>query len=206
MLAGKTFDEATHIQALNHPALDDGWGLGFSVSTYRGRRMAWHTGGLAGVATRIDVLPDDGIGAVVLTNGGDAWFVARDAERLREVLLGLDPEIVPGSPAGIPAGSEPGWLPFSARVAGRYRLLDVVPPGVVKRIMPLFARPRVSHINHGLLVVEGIGREPAFLYPDGEVGNYPVASPINNGVRAVIEEKANGTHVWASILHLYRPK
>ena len=206
MLAGKTFDEATHIQALNHPALDDGWGLGFSVSTYRGRRIAWHTGDLAGVATRIDVLPDDGIGAVVLTNGGDAWFVARVAERLREVLLGLDPEIVPGSPAGIPAGSEPGWLPFSARVAGRYRLLDVVPPGVVKRIMPLFARPRVSHINHGLLVVEGIGREPAFLYPDGEVGNYPVASPINNGVRAVIEEKANGTHVWASILHLYRPK
>ena len=72
--------------------------------------------------------------------------------------------------------------------------------------MPLVARPRVSRINHGLLAVEGIGREPSFLYPDGEVGNYRVASPINNGVRAVIEEKANGTHVWASILHLYQPK
>jgi len=76
----------------------------------------------------------------------------------------------------------------------------------VKRIMPLFARPRVSHVRDGLLAIEGIGREPAFLYADGEVGRYRVAWPLANGIRAVIEEKANGTHVWASILHLYRGK
>jgi CubicO group peptidase (beta-lactamase class C family) len=205
VLVGKTLDEATRIQTMNHSALDDGWGLGFSVATYRGRRMAWHTGGLAGVATRIDMFPDDGIGVVVLTNGGDAWFVGRVAERLRELILGLEPEALPGSPSGMPAGSELEWLAFSARVGGKYRLLDVVPPGLVKRIMPLVARPRVSHVANGLLAVEGIGREPAFLYPDGEVGHYRLASPIMYGVRAVIEEKANGTHLWASILHLFRP-
>jgi CubicO group peptidase (beta-lactamase class C family) len=206
LVSTQTVEEATRIQALNHPELDDGWGLGFGVSIYRGRRLAGHTGGLAGVATRIDLLPDDGVGVVVLTNGGDAWFVARVAERLRETLLGLESETAPGAPAGIPDGSRPDWLAFSERVQGKYRLLDVTPPGVVKRLMPLFARPRLSHVREGLLAVEGIGREPAFLYPDGELGRYRVASPMANGVRAVIEEKANGTHVWVSILHLFRPK
>src|SRR3990172_1172772 len=80
LLSSQTVVAATHIQAVNHPALDDGCGLGFTVSTYRGRRLVGHTGGLAGVATRIDVLPDDGVGVAVLTNGGDALFVARVAE------------------------------------------------------------------------------------------------------------------------------
>jgi len=205
VLSEKALEEATRMHAVNQPALDDGWGLGFAVSAYRGRRMAWHTGGLAGVATRIDTFPDGGVGLVVLTNGGDAWFVGRVADRLRGEVLGLEPEVVPGSPAGVPAGSEPEWLAFSARVAGKYRLLDVVPPGVVKQIMPLVARPRVSLVSDGILAVEGIGRETAFLYPDGELGHYRLASPIMYGVRAVVEEKANGMHLWASIMHLYRP-
>jgi CubicO group peptidase (beta-lactamase class C family) len=205
LLSAETLEEATRIQALNHPALDDGWGLGFAVSTYRRRRMAGHTGGLAGVATRIDILPEDGTGVVVLTNGGDALFVARIAERLREMLIGVEPEAIPGSPAGIADGDEAEWQAFGTRVAGKYRLLDLGPPGVPNRTMPLFARPRISYVCDGLLAAEGIGREPAFLYPDGELGRYRVASPFANGVRAVIEEKANGTHLWASILHLHRP-
>jgi CubicO group peptidase (beta-lactamase class C family) len=204
LLSEMTLDEATRMQAVNQPALDDGWGLGFAVSAYRGRRMAWHTGGLAGVATRIDTFPDDGVGVVVLTNGGDAWFVGRIADRLRQMVLGLEPEVVPGSPAGMTAGSEAEWQAFGVRASGRYKLLDVVPPGLMKRIMPLVARPRVSHVSDGILAVEGIGREPAFLYPDGELGQYRLASPIMYGIRAVIEEKANGTHLWASIMHLYR--
>jgi hypothetical protein len=54
--------------------------------------------------------------------------------------------------------------------------------------------------------MDGFGNEPGFLYPDGEVGRYRVAYPLGNGLRAVIDEKANGTHLWTSIMHLFRAK
>jgi CubicO group peptidase (beta-lactamase class C family) len=198
--------QATTRQVSNHPDLDEGLGLGFWVSRYRGRTLVGHTGGLAGVATRLDILPDDGVGIVVMTNGADPSFVQRVAERLRETLLGLDPEAVPGAPAGIPAGLQSEWESFTQRVSGKYRMMDIAPPGILSRMADLVAKVRLSHVRDGVLALEGLGNEPGFLYPDGDVGRYRVAYPLANGLRAVIEEKPNGTHVWTSIIHLFRPK
>jgi CubicO group peptidase (beta-lactamase class C family) len=44
------------------------YGLGWMLSDYRGRQLVWHTGGLAGMVTRVTLVPDLKLGIVVLTN------------------------------------------------------------------------------------------------------------------------------------------
>jgi CubicO group peptidase (beta-lactamase class C family) len=44
------------------------YALGWNVSDYRGRRMVHHTGGLAGMVTRLTMIPELQLGVVVLTN------------------------------------------------------------------------------------------------------------------------------------------
>jgi hypothetical protein len=73
-------------------------------------------------------------------------------------------------------------------------------------MLGLTARPRLTDAGGCALALEGVGKEPGFLYPDGDIGRFRVAYPLSNGTRAVIEERADGTHVWASILHLFRPR
>ncbi len=193
--------EALELTTRAHPELDSGLGLAFFVSNVRGRRAASHSGGLAGVATRLLVLPDDGIGVAVLTNGGDASYVNRVSDRVVESMLGLDPELVPGSPAGVPDALATHWRAFTARVAGRYRLIDQAPPGIVDFLMGRIVRTRLVHVSDGVLAVEGLGGEPAFLYPDGDVGQYRLAHPIANGARAIIDEHRDGAHLWVDMLH-----
>jgi CubicO group peptidase (beta-lactamase class C family) len=204
LISEATLTDACTMKATNHPDLDEGLGLGFWVSSFRGRRLVGHDGGLAGVSTRIAVLPDDGVGAVVLTNGANPAFVCRAVNRILESTLGLGTELVPGSPAGMRPGSEGAWKALATRVSGRYQLKDVAPPGLLTRVMGVAARPRVSHLADGVLAVEGTGFEPAFLSPDGELGRYRVAFPMSSGSRAVIEERPNGTHLWVSIMHFQR--
>lgn len=195
-------NSALDVHSRNHPELDTGWGLGFQPHSFRGRRASGHDGGFAGVATCLQVLPDDAIGVAVLTNGGDASYVHRVAERVLETVLGLVPDAVHGSPAGVPDALATRWRAFTGRVVGRYRPVDMLPPGTVTFVADRFVRPRVALVSDGVLAVEGIDREPAFLYPDGEVGRYRLAHPMANGARAVIEERADGVHAWVSILHL----
>ncbi|MDO8616770.1 MAG: serine hydrolase domain-containing protein [Dehalococcoidia bacterium] len=204
VLSAETLKDATNFHAKNQPDLDEGLGLGFWATEYRGRRLAGHDGGLAGVSTRIVMSPEDGAGVVVLSNGANPLFVHRAAERILEEVLGLPPEAVPGSPRGMAPGTEGQWQAFGERVSGRYRLADVAPPGVLGELMGMMARPRVSYVADGCLAIDGVGFETAFLYPDGEVGRYRVAWPMANGARVVIEERGDGTHVWASIVHLVR--
>ena len=46
-----------------------GFGLGWFLGEYRGRRYAQHGGGYVGTAAHISFLPDDNLGVVVLANG-----------------------------------------------------------------------------------------------------------------------------------------
>lgn len=74
------------------------WGLGWVLQDYRGRLVAWNTGGLAGVSATVALLPEEKGAVVVLTNGGRtslpealAWTVvdrllgapAKDWSRIR---------------------------------------------------------------------------------------------------------------------------
>ena len=204
VLPSALLDDALRFHARNHRDLDDGYGLGFAVAEFRGRRRVGHDGGLGGVSTRVAMLPDDGVGVVVLTNGGDALYVSRVSERVLEAMLGLEPEPVPGSPAGIPETLAEAWRAHTRRVVGKYRMVDFAPPGVVTRLMGIIARPRVSHVSDGVLALDGTGFETAFLYPDGAPGRYRAAHPMMNGGRAIVEERQDGVHFWGSLLHLQK--
>lgn len=200
---GALLEDAMRLHVRNHPDLDRGWGLGFEASTFREERMPGHGGGLPGVSTYIALLPSRGIGAVVLTNGGDASFVHRIVTRTLEAALGLDPEATPGNPRGTGA-NDGAWSEFTSRVTGRYALLGFAPPGLISLVQGSMMRPRVTHISDGVLVIEGADREPVLLYPDGAVGRYRAVHPMFNGCRAVIEETPEGTLAYAGFVRLRR--
>jgi CubicO group peptidase (beta-lactamase class C family) len=46
----------------------DAYGLGWILRDYRGRKIVYHTGGLAGYVSRVTLVPDLKLGIVVLTN------------------------------------------------------------------------------------------------------------------------------------------
>lgn len=45
-----------------------GYGEGWSLSDYRGRKLVWHTGGWPGMVSRLTLVPEEKLGIVVLTN------------------------------------------------------------------------------------------------------------------------------------------
>jgi CubicO group peptidase (beta-lactamase class C family) len=71
------------------------YGLGWMVGQYRGHHVVEHGGGIDGFLTDCMMLPDDGIGVVVLTN---AWSSIGPAivYRVFDELLGLEPIDWPG--------------------------------------------------------------------------------------------------------------
>lgn len=45
-----------------------GYGLGWSLSDFRGQKIVWHTGGWPGMVSRVTLMPGRDLGVVVLTN------------------------------------------------------------------------------------------------------------------------------------------
>ncbi len=45
-----------------------GYGEGWSLTDYRGKKLVWHTGGWPGFVSRITLVPEQGLGIIVLTS------------------------------------------------------------------------------------------------------------------------------------------
>lgn len=45
-----------------------GYGAGFALRDYRGKKLVWHTGGLAGMVSLVAMLPEERLGVAVFTN------------------------------------------------------------------------------------------------------------------------------------------
>src|SRR5215469_138708 len=67
------------------------YGLGWMIGRYREHRLAEHGGGIDGFLTECMLLPDDGIGVVVLTNTSSSAMAPVLAYRVLDELLGLEP-------------------------------------------------------------------------------------------------------------------
>jgi CubicO group peptidase (beta-lactamase class C family) len=67
------------------------YGLGWSIGRYREHAVATHAGGIDGFTTQCMLLPDDGIGVVVLTNTSASLLPLVVACRVLDELLGAEP-------------------------------------------------------------------------------------------------------------------
>jgi CubicO group peptidase (beta-lactamase class C family) len=67
------------------------YGLGWSIGRYREHAVATHAGGIDGFTTQCMLLPDDGIGVVVLTNTSASLMHLVVACRVLDELLGAEP-------------------------------------------------------------------------------------------------------------------
>lgn len=67
------------------------YGLGWIIGRYREHKIALHDGGIDGFTTSCMLLPDDGIGVVVLTNTSASLMHTVVACRVLDELLGAEP-------------------------------------------------------------------------------------------------------------------
>lgn len=66
-----------------------GYAQGWQVSDYAGHRMVWHTGGWPGQVSRLTLLPNDGIGVVVLTSAEQGVAFNAITYEALDMMLGL---------------------------------------------------------------------------------------------------------------------
>jgi hypothetical protein len=123
----------------------EGQGLGWALARFRGRRLAWHAGGIPGFSAFLLSALDDDLDVVILANL-EGFDCAGPALRIVEDTLRLP---APSLPAPRPVA--PGVLADSA---GKYR---DGPDGVVIRpdgaLLVVTHGPRVLHMT---LVGDGL--------------------------------------------------
>ena len=117
LLEADSVREMLRLQVRSHPGVDDGFGLGFGVREGPGRRVAWWDGGLPGAASRLLVLPEHGIGVVLLSNLAGNGPV--------NVLSGKIVDLVLGEESVEPFRPEETDIDA---VVGTYRPLDMLDP------------------------------------------------------------------------------
>jgi CubicO group peptidase (beta-lactamase class C family) len=96
-LDGKRVVDEAQLLARRAPQIkitdDQSYGLGLMVATYRGIPMVSHSGGTGGFTTAMTLLPEHGVGMIILTNqGGSGLFGGVVARRVFELLFDGQPE------------------------------------------------------------------------------------------------------------------
>lgn len=108
----------------------DGYGLGFAVRQFEGRRRVGHGGAVYGFATEVAGLPDDKLGVVVVTNVDVANAVVR---RISDYALRWMIAAREGKPLDPYPTSEPLDAARAAQLAGSYldgeQRVDIVARG-----------------------------------------------------------------------------
>src|SRR5690606_13735851 len=66
-----------------------GYGEGWNLADYRGHKLVWHTGGWPGMVSRVTMLPEQGIGVIVLTNAESGAAFNAVTMRALDAMLGL---------------------------------------------------------------------------------------------------------------------
>jgi CubicO group peptidase (beta-lactamase class C family) len=102
------------------PALPQfaGYGEGWSLSEYRGKKLVWHTGGWPGMVSRVTLVPQLDLGIVVLTNQEvGAAFNAVTMEALDHYLQAPDTDWVAAYAAAVAkarSGADEKWTAHQA--------------------------------------------------------------------------------------------
>ncbi|HEX4588456.1 MAG TPA: serine hydrolase [Gemmataceae bacterium] len=100
------------------PGAKEGFGIGFRVGAFEGRRRIGHSGAIYGFATELSALPDEKLGVVVVTSrdGANAVTAHIADEALRQMLAVHGGKPPPAIAASRPLGPDKARL-----LQGRYR-------------------------------------------------------------------------------------
>jgi len=200
---------AMTLEATNHPALEQGYGLGLKVSRRIGRTIIGHDGNMPGVATQMALSPADGVGVVVLTNSYALAVPHRIAATGLDHLIGLPLESTTEFGVAADDAETSRSERFARKVEGTFEVCDASPPGVIGRINDRLTKISVTHEGKGRLRIDGFpGSDgPAWLQPALGPGRYRVAAGVDDGTSAVIEERSDGIHIWLGYAaHLRKPR
>jgi CubicO group peptidase (beta-lactamase class C family) len=69
------------------------YGLGWRMNDYRGRKVIWHTGGIAGFLAYVGVVPEEHLGIVALSNGDLGYELLPQSLALRIIDEQLGPPV-----------------------------------------------------------------------------------------------------------------
>ncbi len=136
--------EMMRMQVPFHPAIDEGFGLGFAVRDTPGRRKVWWDGTTTGAAAHFALLPDHGAAVVVMASVADNDPTSVAGRRILDALVPAEPV-----PAHVPA---PGAL---EALAGEYGTIDMVDPRLwfLGTVAPLVVRVADDGLTaHSMLV------------------------------------------------------
>jgi len=154
-----------------------GYGEGWFIGDYQGRRLVWHTGGWPGMVSRLTLLPDQKLGVVVLTSQEQGAAFNAVTFKALDLMLGGDHDWLGAygkSVAKAAANADESWQKHQAardaksmpslpldRYAGTYRdpwYGDVVISRDGKGLSLQFAKTkelhgRIEHWQHDTFIV-----------------------------------------------------
>src|SRR5688500_16030480 len=133
-----------------------GYGEGWNLSDYRGRKLVWHTGGWPGMVSRLTLVPKHGLGVIVLTNQEiGAAFNAVTMEVLDHYLQAPDTDWVAAYAAGVAkaeAGADEKWAAHQAARDVRSRPSLPLPAYAATYVDPWYGEVIVAREGRGLVM------------------------------------------------------
>ena len=146
-----------------------GYGLGWHLSDIRGNLKASHTGALAGMLSQVYLIPDMGLGIVILTNtenGGSSLFRAVN-QTLLDHFLGLEKE---------------DWIAHYAEQAQRQKSVgDSITAKVWERVNQAKQQTIAQNDYVGLYEDKWFGKVEIFIHDNGQLWFQSLRSPKLNG-------------------------
>ncbi len=121
VLRGSTLREMHRVQWLS-PDWQSGWGLGFRIRRVGDQVRVGHSGGVPGHSTNVEVILDQKLGVIVLTNGADG----NPTSYLEQAFNLVGPTIaraVEEPPA--PAVADPAWQQYVGTYRSRWGEMQV---------------------------------------------------------------------------------
>ena len=179
ILQETTAIEMHRMQYEQDPRLDRGIAVAFFTGTKNGHRFLDHGGDLNGFASRIWLLPDDGIGIFTSCNIDD--------DALRGAIIGQFMERYFPAPESAAPNADASSLGEAKKYVGVYRS-NRFGRLSVEKIMTLTEQTRVTADDHGNLHLAVGGAAPEKYFPAGS-GVYVNA---RNGEKAVFRKDNSG--------------
>ena len=131
------------------------YGQGWVIGAYKGQRLLSHSGGTAGFASQVAVLPEADLGLVVLTNGRGGRFLGIAAQfRLLELAFGQAAEFEALAESFLAASAQ--------QRADILATLAAVDPAAVAPYLGRYAHPALGEVGVAL-------RGDRLLFDAGEV-------------------------------------